>query len=340
MRIKTALLGALVAVLQLVGSVVLAQSETPATIPASFAGTYDLTYSEINAGGPFVNGSAVSLVINSDGTLCINDLELSNPVLQNGNPAEAIWKDETAGFNYAVSNLQSSFNEVNVATSDNSFLGQLSGSKSSDSVACGVSGPVEITDAMNSVFDLAELKVPEYFPGGAITLFFENYVYRYYPQTGIYLAFADNNVFLLGGAFGDAIVDAGSISSVMSTLEARETPADSGSSDAGDSGGSSLELWDLTISGNVTTTTFGIGNTIAFQGLVANDVPAPDLSNTEEINQEIISSLDGIASGISNISITVVTDSATERTFNVSFSATALAPGVSISYDLTYAYRR
>ncbi|MCG8413208.1 MAG: hypothetical protein MI746_03215, partial [Pseudomonadales bacterium] len=166
------------------------------------------------------------------------------------------------------------------------------------------------------------------------------YVYRFYPQTGIYLAFADNNVFLLGGAFGDAIVDAGSISSVMSTLEARETPTDSGSSGDGNSGGSSLELWDLTISGNVTTTTLGIGNTIAFQGLVANDVPAPDLSNTEEVNQEIISSLDGIASGISNISITVVTNTDSQRTFNVSFSASALAPGVSISYELTYDYRR
>ncbi|MCG8412763.1 MAG: hypothetical protein MI746_00975, partial [Pseudomonadales bacterium] len=192
MGIKTVLLGAFVTFLTLTGHSVLAQSESPATIPASFAGTYDLTYTEFNAGGPFVNGSAVSLVINSDGTLCINDLTLSNPVLQNGNPAEAIWKDESAGFNYAVSNLQSSFNEVNVGTSDNMFLGQLSGSKTSDSVACGVSGPVEVTDAMNAVFDLAEVKVPEYFPGGAITLFFENYVYRFYPQTGIYLAFADN----------------------------------------------------------------------------------------------------------------------------------------------------
>ena len=199
-----------------------------------------------------------------------------------------------------------------------------------------LSQTAEVTDDMNTVFSLAELKVPEYFPSGSITLFQDQYVYRFYPATGIYLAMADGNVFVLGGAFGDAIVDAGSISSIIATLEARETPADSGSSDTG---GSST-LWDLNISGTVTTTTFGIGNTINFQGLAVEDIPAPDLSNTDEINQEIISSLDGIASGISNISITVVNNSDSRRTFEVSFNASAIAAGVSVSYQLTYDYTR
>ena len=318
------------------GSNLFAQTESPATIPSSLAGTYDLTYSEIVTGGPFSNGESVTVVVNSDGTLCVNELTLTNPVLFNGNPAEAIWKDSAGGFNYSLSDLQSTFNEVNVGTSSNSFRGQLTGSKTSDDIACGSggAGPASVTDAMNTVFGLAEQKVPEYFPGGAVTSFFENYVYRFYTQTGIYLAFLDGNVFVLGGAFGDAVVDAGSISSVITALEALETPA------SGGSGGSNSDLWDLTISGNVITTTLGIANSIAFQGLVITDIPAPDLGNTEEINQEIISSLDGVASGISNIVITVVNNSDSQRTFDVTFSATAIAPGVSISYELRYDYLR
>lgn len=312
------------------------QTESPATIPSSLEGTYELTYDAINSGGPFSGGETVTLVINSNGTLCVNDLSLSDPVLFNGNPAEAIWTDSSSGFRYSVSNLTSGFNEVNVNNTSGTFFGQLSGSLTSNSTACDASSEVTVTADMNTVFSLAELKVPEYFPSGSITLFQDQYVYRFYPATGIYLAMADGNVFVLGGAFGDAIVDAGSISSIIATLEARETPTDSGSSDTG---GSST-LWDLNISGTVTTTTFGIGNTINFQGLAVEDIPAPDLSNTDEINQEIISSLDGIASGISNISITVVNNSDSRRTFEVSFNASAIAAGVSVSYQLTYDYTR
>lgn len=315
------------------GQTAFAQTETPATIPGSLAGTYQLSYSQINGGGPFVDGTSVTLVINTNGTLCVNDLVLTGPVLINGNPAEAIWKDSASGINYAVSNLTSGFNEVNVGANGGTFYGQLGGSKTSSSTSCD-SSPVTVSSAMASVFSLAESKVPEYFPGGAITLAFQEYVYRFYPATGIYLAMANNNVFLLGGAFGNAIVDAGSISGVISQLEAIQVDTTPGA------GGSNPQLWDLLISGTVTTSTFGIGNTINFQGLAANDVPAPDLANTEEINQEIISSLDGIATGISNIVITVVNNSDSRRTFNVSFSAQAVAPGVSISYQLTYDYTR
>jgi hypothetical protein len=330
---KIAILNGLFLVLLSLGQVAFAQTESPATIPSSLAGTYQLSYSQVNGGGPFVDGTSVTLVINSNGTLCVNDLVLTGPVLINGNPAEATWKDTASGINYAVSNLTSGFNEVNVGANGGTFFGQLGGSKTSNSTSCD-SSPVTVSSEIDSVFSLAESKVPEYFPGGAITLAFQEYVYRFYPATGIYLAMANNNVFLLGGAFGDAIVDAGSISSVISQLEAIQVDTTPGS------GGSNPQLWDLLISGTVTTSTFGIGNTINFQGLAANDVPAPDLSNTEEINQEIISSLEGIATGISNIVITVVNNSDSRRTYNLSFSAQAIAAGVSISYQLTYDYTR
>ncbi len=61
-------------------------------------------------------------------------------------------------------------NEVNVATSSNFFLGQLTGAKTSDVTTCEGVGLASVIDVMNTVFDLAEQaeqKVPEYFPGVA-----------------------------------------------------------------------------------------------------------------------------------------------------------------------------
>ena len=133
---KYAVLSAFLMTLLTMGQSVSAQTESPATIPSSLAGTYELSYSQINGGGPFVDGTNVTLVINSNGTLCVNDLQLTGPVLLNGNPAEAIWKDTASGINYAVSNLTSGFNEVNVAANGGTFFGQLGGSKTSSSTSC------------------------------------------------------------------------------------------------------------------------------------------------------------------------------------------------------------
>ena len=68
------------------------------------------------------------------------------------------------------------------------------------------------------------------------------------------------------------------------------------------------------------------------------DIPAPDLSNTDEINEEITTTLAGVATGISSISINVVENSANRRIFEVSFSANTQAG--SVSYDLRYDYTR
>ncbi len=93
----------------------------------------------------------------------------------------------------------------------------------------------------------------------------------------------------------------------------------------GDSGGFNSDLWDLTVSGNVVTTTLGIANSVALQGLVVTDIPAPDSGNTEEVNQGIISSPKDVASEISNIVITVANSSESLQTFDVTFSGSSIS---------------
>ncbi|GJM13532.1 MAG: hypothetical protein DHS20C12_19350 [Pseudohongiella sp.] len=301
----------------------MAQSETAATVPSSFVGTYNLTYSQSASGGPFGNNEAVTLVVGSDGSLCVDGKTLTSPVLRNGNAHEAIWADSSASVEYALSSLVDGFNEVNVGGLGGSpFYGQLQGSKSSDATSCASASTVEVTASMESIFALAESKLADYFPPGAVTQFLENYVYRYYESTGVYMAFADGNVFLLGGGFGEAVVSAGSISSVLSALEVFEVSIDG------------TDLWNLNISGTVSV----LGNAVSFAGIDLASIPAPDLDNTSEINQEITTTLEGVATGISSISITVINNSSTQRTFDVEFDATA--NGIDVSYNLRYDYTK
>lgn len=312
-----------------------AQTESPATVPDSFVGTYTLTYDLINNGGPFAANQEVTLVLGADNTLCIDGQSLSNPVFRGGNQVEAIWKDEANGFELAVSNFTGEFNEVNVTGPNFSpFYGQLSGSKTSDSKACGDSSngsggtTPEVTAEMNAVFAAAESKLAAIFPPGQQTQFQDQYVYRFYPSTGVYLAFADGGVYLLGGQFGGAIVSVGSTQFVLNELNNLPDPGV-------DTGAGGVDLWTLAISGTFDT---NLVQNLAFSGITLTDVPAPDLSNTDEINEEINTTLAGVATGISSISITVVENSANRRAFDVSFSATA--QGLLVSYNLRYDYTR
>lgn len=313
-----------IAVLAIAANV--AAQNSAATIPASFQGTYTTTYGLINEGGPFIQSQEVTFVIGADNTLCINGQTLTNPVHPSGNPAEAAWIDEANGVAYAVSNLTASFNEVNVAGAGFSpFYGQLSGSKTSDSVECSantVAAP-EITSEMNAVFTLAESKLGKLFPAGAETQTLDQYVYRFYKSTGIYLAFADGNVLLLGGEFGDAIVNVGSISFVTSELE--KLPNLGGASD----------VWNLNISGSFDTSLI---QNLTFGGINIPGVPAPDLGDSQAISQEITNTLAGVASNIGAITLQVVEDSASRRTFDVSFTATTSIGQV--TYNLRYEYTR
>lgn len=302
-----------------------AQTETPATVPASIAGTYSLTFTQNAAGSPFSNGQAVTLVVGTDNSLCVDGKTLTAPVLRNGNQHEAIWKDTAISVEYALSSLVTGYNEVNVSPFTGVYYGQLKGPKTGDATTCAPASTPTVTTSMTQIFELAESKLASFFPPGATTLFLDNYVYRYYQSTGVYLAFADGNVFLLGGGFGNSVVSAGSLSSVLTALEVYEVPGI-------DTGG--LELWNLKISGTVTT----FGQSINFAGINLSQLPAPDLNDLNAVNQEIQSTLAGVATGLTSISITVVNNSASQRTFDVSFNATV--NGLAIGYNLRYDYTK
>jgi hypothetical protein len=61
------------------------------------------------------------------------------------------------------------------------------------------------------LFALAESSYAAYFPSKQTTRSFEGWAYRYYPETGIYLAVIGSGVYVLGGSFGPEVIRLGEV---------------------------------------------------------------------------------------------------------------------------------
>ncbi|MES1944624.1 Metal-dependent hydrolases of the beta-lactamase superfamily I [Salinisphaera sp. PC39] len=121
------------------GSDVLCESE-PATLNPDLAGTYNLSYNEVEAGAPFTDGQAVTATIGGDGSLQIDGKTLTGPRFcvfsGSAHTPEVIWADPDSSIEYALTDNDSgNFNEINVGDASRprdfgdtqlpTFLGQL-----------------------------------------------------------------------------------------------------------------------------------------------------------------------------------------------------------------------
>lgn len=71
----------------------------------------------------------------------------------------------------------------------------------------------------NKLLDFGELNFPAYFPGHGLTKSINGFVYRYYPQTGAYLAVIDWKVYVLGGPFGPDVVYVGDLTDFIAVAQ-------------------------------------------------------------------------------------------------------------------------
>ena len=320
-------------------STILIAQESPATIPDSFFGTYELTYGDFSNGAvtAFSDGEVVTFVIQSGGVLCINGTEVSNPVFKNGNMVEAFWTDAD-GLEYGFSNISSeNFNEANLFE-DGSFAGQFTGTRISDETSCvGGSEEVSLSTDAQGVLDLAEELFGNFFSNGSALGTVQGYIYRYYPSSGAYIGFKDGNVFTFGGPFGKTLKNFGAVSQVNISLQNQKAKIEL---DADDIETGDLDItgeFDLTISGDISTIVAGIAAPpVAFE-VTINDIVAPDPSDTDEVTNIITETLEGV-SGISELEIVVTNNTESRITFSVAFSA--VQNGVTVSMDLEYDYVR
>ncbi len=179
-----------------------------------------------------------------------------------------------------------------------------------------------ISDAMNNIFTLAESKLGEYFPAGAQTQIFENYVYRYYEATGTYLAFADDNVLVLGGIFGNSPVSVGSLLSVESALDAYQAQV------------ADAELWNMRVTGTISF----FGQNTPIPEIIQEGVPAPDISDVDAVTDAMLQAVEGILADVTDVTIVVVSNTDTQRIADISFNAAA--GGFVAGYELRLTFTR
>lgn len=311
-----------------------------ASIPASLEGTYSLTFGSAQTGAPLANGTTIDMVIAGGGTVCIADLVLSGPTVSG---AEAIWNIPALGVKLAVSNVTSgSFNEANVMSTADVFLGQFTGSKTSNSTSCGLLGgtPPNMSQISQLVAKAEELHA-DLFPSTAVDSAFsilDGYVYRYYPSTTTYIGIKDSTVYVMGGAFGDAPVTIGTVANTLAELTGQPVdPIDDPVVEIPDGD------YTLTISGTVSTS--GVSTPFTFQ---IDSIPAPgdtELDSLEDDVRKALKDAEGVdTSTFSSFQISEVSVSDDRVFYRAQFSATTTTQTVigpittNVAYNLTFEY--
>lgn len=90
-----------------------------------------------------------------------------------------------------------------------------------------VSAAVSPAQAAEQLLNFAESTFPNYFPVHQATGTFDPFLYRYYPQTGIYvgvvvkanMGYTMDGVYVMGGPFGDSPVYVGQLSSFITPVD-------------------------------------------------------------------------------------------------------------------------
>lgn len=312
-------------------------ADTPATIPTSFLGTYNLTYANAQTGSPITNGTAVTVVIAPNNTVCLGGYTLTNAVIRNGNGHEAIWTESALGIEIALSSLLTGFNEINVQIVGGGYHGQLKGSKSSTSTSgCGaVTPPAPDMTQINDLFAQAQAKMAQYFPSSAnaVNQTLDDYIYRFYPSTGIYLAINNGKVYVMGGTFGDTPSAQGDIATILSELAKINVDVEVPAAAEGD--------YKLVITGSVITSVAGISIPVTFPAVTIEKIAAPSSTDIDAIRDAVKKALSDI-NFVGTIDVSEVSSTSSAFSFKIEFKGSVTSNGVTSTsdYKLNYNYTK
>lgn len=318
--------------------------QTTATLPSDWEGTYSLTFSP-NASASvelLPDGTQVSAVFTADGTLCIADHLLTNPVVESSSTAEANYRVPALDLQLMVSNIHGDFNEINVLTevdgtgADAEFLGQFTGTKTSTDTTCGALGSTP--PDMSKIAELIKLAEEQYaslFPSMTTTGAFQiidGYVARGYASTGIHIGIKDGNVFVVGGEFGSSPVSIGTIANTIAQLtggtpDVEEPVVDIPSEADGD--------YNLTISGTYSVSGFTQPLTIT-----KDNIKAPGETELNDLESWVRDELEKATPDavFTNFQVSEISVSNDKVSFRAQYSMTT--QGQTLGYDVTYEYIR
>ncbi|MES3007696.1 MAG: hypothetical protein V4751_07990 [Pseudomonadota bacterium] len=205
-------------------------NNTPVSVslPASMAGTYTMSFSNVTSFSPFSDGTAAQVVINSRGELCLDTLAFGVAFARQSAPALGFWESGDAGLSLSLDLTDLSATDLSLTVNSTSGLlySTLEGSRTSLVSGCGsTAGATDVTLA-NQLFALAQLHYASLFPAG--TLSFNqvngNAISRYYPSTGMTLAVEGAAVSVRGGSYGSSPVQIGLLQPLIQAIIVATTP--------------------------------------------------------------------------------------------------------------------
>ncbi|WP_156412669.1 hypothetical protein [Pseudohongiella spirulinae] len=196
----------------------------PATVHSSWTGTYSGAMAETEPFSPIPDGTDFYYAINSDGVLCFNDnTQFSNPLYRNNDTVRATWFDAARGRIYRLRAAQFDADEhlLEITSTGNTQYGELEGEKISLNAVCNPALPANPdADEIERLFDLSEQLYPDSTPGGPLssTQRVDNYSFRYYPATDVFLAVRDGQVYSGSGAVNFDSAPLGTLASVIQSF--------------------------------------------------------------------------------------------------------------------------
>lgn len=314
----------------------LAQTTTPATLPSSFMGTYQLTYQSGSSSSPIANNTKLQLVLAPGGVMCVAGFNLTNPFQKAGNTVETFWTEPKSGISLAVASVNGNFHEINVM-SGSTFVGQMTGSKISTATSCSgtpvtpvaPAAPVVDPVKVDQMFALAQQKLAQYFPstGASTTQKNGDYTYRFYPGSNIYLAVNNGDIYVMGGAFGSQPIKQGPLETILSELTKMPVsipPIPSGNS-------------TLVVTGRVGTA----GINVDIGSITLDNLPMPSGDDIDNVRKAVEDQYK--TAGITgNIAVTLISSSSTQTIFNIKFNGVINQSGFTMTqnYDITYTYTK
>jgi len=142
-----------------------------------------------------------------DAAVTLADIESSLQTATTGQYMGIVFNDETIGEDFEeIEPLFQLLQRYGVqARTVSDLLGKLNADNVSEAEA---------------ILDAGESQYARYFPAHETTSWFDPYLYRFYPDTGIYLGInvEDRSVYLLGGVFGSSLYRAGGVDEIKSLL--------------------------------------------------------------------------------------------------------------------------
>lgn len=294
-----------------------------ATVPASSAGTYAMTFSSATPFSPFNDGTAAQIVLDATGDLCLDGVSLGAPFAKHSSPNIAYWENVNTGLSISLdlNALLSTAMSLRVESSSGLEFSTLAGNRTSLVTGCGSSAAMADITLANQLFGLAETYFANLFPASLLSFnqLEGNLVRRFYPATGMSIQIDGETVYVKGGSYGQNFVRVGQLASLVTQITAENTPA--------------APIYDLKITGT--------GKVVALNTAIPQSVDIkkygielPDSSDSSILVAFVRSSFAGTLPKIDSVSVSSIMSTATQLIFNASVSSSTNSKNS--SYDLVY----